>query len=96
MEKARNSTKSMNTEMRLFEGYKLVAGLRWLFNEGKRAIERHLMLTLFVIGLSAVSFSMSSSNTSGRNDAGRKGPAAGNAAEKEVPRMQPRRPPLDS
>ena len=87
----------MNTEMRLFEGYKLVAGLRWLFNEGKRAIERNLMMTLFVIGLSAVSFSISSSNPSGRNDTGRQGPAAGKAAEREVQRMRPRvPPPLDA
>ena len=80
--------------MRLSEGHKWVAGLRWLFSEGRRAIERNLMMTTFVIGLSAVSFAISSSNTSGRKDTVRQGAAAGKAAEKEVPRM--RAPPLES
>ncbi|MGO4392544.1 hypothetical protein AB4Z46_14450 [Variovorax sp. M-6] len=80
--------------MRFSEGHKLLAGLRWLFNEGKHAIERNLMMTTFVIGLSAVSFAISSSNTSGRKDTVRQGTAAGKAAEKELPRMRP--PPLDS
>jgi len=74
--------------MRLSERHKLVAALRWVIHEGKHAVERNLMMTAFVIGLSAVSFAVASVNTFGRKDAVLQGGAAGKASGNKVQRMR--------